>query len=199
MGMKLVKSIDDGEIYLLPDKTEAEKNTPPFMNDVSAKFDKNKSYAENVMIADLTEQLNIKDKQLKNARKEVVIVDKTLMIGFGILGIVIILIATFAFSFLRNDMLIPQNLSEQAVTAEIPTAEIIANDETETKENFSDDTNSVYDDEPKEQKTGLNENIDFINEITNFLGNRVIKIFIVFVFVMLSLKFAISILRKMGS
>lgn len=67
MGKKFVKDADTGEIYILPDETQALKNTPPHLKEelTKSKGDISECYARNNSIAILQKELQKRDRQLK--------------------------------------------------------------------------------------------------------------------------------------
>lgn len=128
MKRKLIRDVDTGEVYLLPDESEAVKNTSSFMtmDNADEVFDFNESIDRNTALIELQKQLSEKDKQLKKLKQKynkqsnsqkyktepeesqstqntfALIVCVYVIIGFGILLTLLIIAA--------NDM--PANASE---------------------------------------------------------------------------------------
>lgn len=102
---KFTKVVDDGEIYLLPDDKEAQKNTPSFMceDEFPSIRVTDDDYNANTMIVELNKQLDEKERELKKATKSVISVDKSAVIaGSATLGIILSLVLILLFTLNNN-------------------------------------------------------------------------------------------------
>lgn len=133
MGRRFTKDVDTGEIYLLPDEKQALKNIPSFLNEtVEEREDISESYERNNSISDLQKQLRHKDRQLKKATRNKVVLDNNVLIAsFVMLGIVIILSVIVAASIINNNKSLPTTLVSDSIV-------VVTSDESYNSANVSE-------------------------------------------------------------